>query len=510
MKRNIYILHTILSGIIFFSFIGSAIGGEKSVIIRFYQEPGATGEALIHKAKGTIRHTHKLIPAVTAKLPEEAIAEIAKDPHVAYIADNSVIMAVEPLPGDEYLNSWGVQHINAGVVHASGNKGAGVKIAVLDTGVDCTHSDLSDNCKGGYNFVEYTCPDDPNKVCADPLNTFDDSWNGHGTHIAGIIAARQNSTGVVGVAPEADLYAVKVLDGGGFGTAEWVIEGIQWAVSNGIQILNLSFAGGYNQAIEETCNAAYAKGVLLIAAAGNTYGGPVEYPAGYDSVIAVTGTDSSDMNAWFSPVDPKIELAAPGVNIMSTVPSSVISSINTTGYDNLSGTSQASPHVAGAAALILSSGNIQDLNTDGKVNNEDVRLKLRMSAMDLGVQGRDTIFGYGLVNAAEAALPEDETEYLTIMKTSKPGLDAKTISLSGGQYEVTIENNGLSMVLVKVKVSPGDFNSNRHKFLNRYYWFNRYRPQTVTFNLDLTSTYDVTFIPYGKNEASARITIKKD
>jgi subtilisin len=500
MKRKLYILHTILTAIIFFSFIGSAIGGEKSVIIRFRQHPGPPEEALIHKAKGTIKHTHKLIPAVTANLPEEAIAEISKNPDVAYIAENNIVTAVEPLPGDEYLNSWGVQHIGAGVVHTSGNKGAGVKIAVLDTGIDYTHADLFGNYKGGDNFVEYGTPP------VDPHDPFDDSWNGHGTHISGIIAAEQNDNGVVGVAPEAELYAVKILDGGGFGLAEWVIDGIEWAVSNGMQIVNLSFEGGYNPAIEEACDVAYANGVLLIAAAGNTYGGPVEYPAGYDSVIAVTGTDVNDINAWFSPVDPKIELSAPGVNIMSTVPST----INITGYDNLSGTSQAAPHVAGTAALILSSGNLEDLNNDGQVNNEDVRLKLRMTAIDLGDTGFDYTYGFGLVDAAEAALPENATEYLTIIKTSKPAHDAKTVSLSSGNYQITIENNGLYMV--QVKVSQDNFKGNRHKRFNtnRYYWFYRNRPQKVTFNLDVTSTYDVTFIPYGRKGASADITIKKE
>ncbi len=495
MKRKFYILHAILSAIIYFSFLGSAIGGEKSVIIRFHQSPGPSEQALIHNAKGTIKHTHKLIPAVAANLPEEAIAEMARNPRVAYIADNSIVTAVEPLPGDEYLNSWGVQHIGAGIVHTSGNKGAGVKIAVLDTGIDYTHADIVGNYKGGDNFVQY----DPPPV--DPHDPFDDSWNGHGTHVSGIIAAGQNSIGVVGVAPEAELYAVKVLDGGGFGLAEWVIEGIEWAVSNGMQIVNMSFEGGYNPAIEEACNTAYNSGVLLIAAAGNTYGGPVEYPAGYDSVIAVTGSDPYDINAWFSPVDPKVELAAPGVNITSTVPSTV----NITGYDNLSGTSQAAPHVSGTAALILSSGNLEDLNNDGKVNNEDVRLKLQMTAIDLGTPGLDTVFGYGLVDAAKAALPENDVLYLTITKTSNPALDAKTISLSSGLYEITIENNGLKEV--KVKVSNGRVVL---KHLSSTYRFNRNGPQQVIFNLDVTSTFDVTFVPYGKNGASANITIEKN
>lgn len=505
MNRKLYLLCLALSAIFYSSLTGSAAAGQKSVIIRFHQPPGVSEEALIRGSKGLIKHKHRIIPAITAHLPEEAIADMAKDPRIAYIADNNVVTAVEPVPGDEYLNSWGVQHIGAGLVHESGNKGAGVKIAVLDTGIDYTHEDLAGNYKGGYNFVEYPDPNDPDKTITYPLNTFDDSGNGHGTHVAGIIGARQNGIGAVGVAPEADLYAVKVLDGARHGLDSWVIKGIEWAVSNGMQIINMSLEGGYNPAVEEACNAAYAGGALLVAAAGNTYGGPIDYPAGYASVIAVTGTDPKDINAWFSPDDPKVELAAPGVNIMSTVPSSVFSTIGISGYDILSGTSQAAPHVAGTAALILSSGNLEDLNNDGKVNNEDLRLKLGMTTLDLGVPGRDTAFGYGLLNAAKAALPDDEAEHLTITKTCKPALDAKTLSLSQALYRVTIENNGLSMVTVKVS-KDGVF----LKKLSSIHFFDRKRPQKVTFNLDVASNVDVTFIPFGKKGASANITIEKN
>jgi subtilisin family serine protease len=507
MKRKLYILHAILSAIIYFSLLSPVFGGEKSVIIGFHEKTGPSEQALIHDAKGIIKRTFRLIPAMAVSMPEEEITKLKKNNKVAYVENDSIVTAVEPLIGDEYANSWGVQHIGAGVVHASGNKGLGVKIAVLDTGIDYTHEDLDGNYKGGYNFVEYI------DYSVDPYDPFDDSWNGHGTHVAGIIAAEQNDNGVVGVAPEADLYAVKVLDASGHGLTSWVISGIQWAVDNKMDIVNISIQVGEDSpSLLSACNAAYDAGLLLVAAAGNTYGGEVTDPAAYDSVIAVTATTIDDMRSNISPISPKVELAAPGVNIMSTVPSSV----NITGYENLSGTSQAAPHVAGTAALILSSGNLEDLNNDGEVNNKDIRLKLRMTAIDLGDTGFDYTYGFGLVDAAEAALPESETEYLTIIKTSNPRLDAKTVSLSHGLYQVTIENNGLNKV--KVKVSEGgvvlkDLSSTYHFNCisrNRYHWFNSDRPQQVTFDLDVTSTFDITFIPYGKNGASANITIKKN
>ena len=127
-------------------------------------------------------------------------------------------MAPEPPTGNEVGNSWGVAHIFADVAHASGNKGTGIKVAILDTGIDYTHEDLAGNYIGGYDFVFND--NDP----------YDDNYFGHGTHVAGIIAAEENGIGVIGVAPEAELFAVKVLDGAGFGTADWIIAGIEWAV----------------------------------------------------------------------------------------------------------------------------------------------------------------------------------------------------------------------------------------------------------------------------------------
>jgi subtilisin len=223
MKQKLYILA--LSILLIFP--GVVLSAEKSVIVGFKQKPGPSEQALIHGAKGIIKRTYQIIPAMAASLPEEEIEKLKKNGKIAYIEENAVYTVVEPLPGEEYMNAWGVLHIGAEIVNASGNKGTGVKVAVLDTGIDYTHPDLDDNYVGGYDFVFND--DDP----------FDDSFNSHGTHVAGIIAAEENGIGVIGVAPEADLYAVKVLDGAGFGLEAWIIAGIEWAVFNGIEIINL-------------------------------------------------------------------------------------------------------------------------------------------------------------------------------------------------------------------------------------------------------------------------------
>jgi subtilisin len=227
-----------------FSLPGLALSAEKSVIIGFKQKPGPSEQALIHGARGIIKRTYELIPAMAASLPEQEIEKLRKNGKIAYVEENAVYRAAaDPLLGDEYENSWGVQHILADAAHASGNRGTGVKVAILDTGIDYGHEDLDGNYRGGHDFV--FDDDDP----------FDDSFNSHGTHVAGIVAAEENGVGVVGVAPEVDLFAIKVLDGAGFGTQDWIIAGIDWAVRNGIEIINLSIEGPDRQGLHDACDA---------------------------------------------------------------------------------------------------------------------------------------------------------------------------------------------------------------------------------------------------------------
>jgi subtilisin len=359
----------------------AALSADKLVIIGFHKKPGHAERRMIQNKKGKIKRQFSLIKAMSVVLSEEEIEKLRKDEKVAYISENPIYKtSLEPLQGDEYTNAWGVVHVGAYAAHASGNRGTGVKIAVIDTGIDYNHEDLDDNYRGGYDFV--FDDDDP----------FDDNTRSHGTHVAGIIAAEENGTGVIGVAPEAEIYAVKVLDGAGFGTAEWIAAGIQWAVANSMDIVNLSLEGPDDPAVRDACDSAYEAGLLLVAAGGNSFQGgePVEYPGAYDSVIAVTATDINDDTGDFASVGPELELAAPGVEILSTVRGG--------GYGLLDGTSQAAPHVAGAAALFFFT-NPPDTNENGMIHDE-VREMLRATATDLGDPGFDTTFGFGLLNIA--------------------------------------------------------------------------------------------------------------
>ncbi len=278
-----------------------------------------------------------------------------------------------PPPQPAEVLPWGVDRIDADLAWAT-TRGAGIKVAVIDTGIDLDHPDLKENIKGGYNALN------PRKSCNDD--------NGHGTHVAGIIAARQNGIGVVGVAPEADLYAVKVLNSRGIGFVSDIIEGLDWCIQNGIQVANMSLGGGGTTSYHEAIQKAYQAGIVLVAAAGNDgVDNSVNYPAAYPEVIAVSATDSNDVLSSFSSRGPEVELAAPGVEIDSTW--------NDGYYRTASGTSMATPHVSGAAALVLAAGRA---NTP-----DDVRAILQSTADDLGAEGRDAWYGWGLVDAEEAA-----------------------------------------------------------------------------------------------------------
>lgn len=235
-----------------------------------------------------------------------------------------------PEPAGQKL-PWGIERVNAkgawGVT-----RGAGVKVAVVDTGVDFDHPDLK--LAGGFNVITHD------------KNYKDD--NGHGSHVSGTIAAQDNGIGVVGIAPEVSLYGVKVLDAGGSGTFADVVEGIQWTVENKMDIANFSLGASQGtQALEDAVNAAAKAGVAVIAAAGNS-GGSVGFPAAYSSVIAVSASNDKDKLAYFSSRGPEVDFIAPGVNIDSTYMGG--------GYSSLSGTSMACPHMVGLAALAAAQG----------------------------------------------------------------------------------------------------------------------------------------------------------
>ena len=198
---------------------------------------------------------------------------------------------------------WGIERVKAPAAWNT-SRGQGVKVAVIDTGIDRTHPDLAGNIKGGWNAIT-------------KAGDFNDD-NGHGSHVSGTIAGIDDDKGVVGVAPKADLYGVKVLDAEGSGTFDDVIAGMLWAVENKMEVASMSLGADQgNPALADAVEAMRKAGVILIAAAGNS-GGTVGYPAAYPGAIAIAASDSKDKLASFSSRGPTVAVIAPGVDVKST------------------------------------------------------------------------------------------------------------------------------------------------------------------------------------------------
>jgi subtilisin len=319
-------------------------------------------------------------PILILNATRQEIGRLRNDANVAAVEEDGLCTAQGDGPTGEVTPD--AETIPAGVSQIGApqawdaSRGKGIKVAILDTGIDALHPDLAPNVKGAVSFVPGEAPTD---------------GNGHGTHAAGIIAAAENGVGIIGVAPAAWLYNVKVLDRNGSGQFSWIIAGIDWCISNKMDIISIQF-GGFSvpAALESLCNAAWANGLLVIATAG--VGGPgmgtVAAPAKFKNVIAVSAVDSTDVITPFSGRGPEVELCAPGINVLSTKPGG--------GYQSWSGTAGACAHVSGAAAVAWGSHRF--------ATNVEIWNLLAGTARPLGNPGWDPLYGYGRVQADDAAL----------------------------------------------------------------------------------------------------------
>jgi thermitase len=299
---------------------------------------------------------------------------------VVYAEPNYLLSAFEIIPNDPYYPyQYAHTKMQSPDAWAETTGSQDVVIAILDTGVDLDHPDLSAKIIAGIDFIN----DD----------TVADDDHGHGTHVAGIAAASSNNgIGVAGVAWQAKIMPIKVLDAAGNGSYAEVIDGIYWAVSQGADVINMSLGGTeYSQAMQDVVNYAVSQGVIVVAAAGNNGNNTISYPASNANVISVASTDSSNARSSFSNFNAYVDIAAPGSSIYSTVP-------NAYGYS--SGTSMATPQIAGAAALIASLPAYSAMTGQNKVDM--IWEVMRNTALDLGTTGRDDYFGYGLVQIYNA------------------------------------------------------------------------------------------------------------
>ena len=266
-------------------------------------------------------------------------------------------------------------------------RGSGTRVAIIDSGVAIDHEDISQKVVARTNFsdTKIVKPEDYDKY-------------GHGTHVAGIVAAAHNSTGVAGVCPDCTILDAKVLNDSGSGSSSAIASGIDWAVQNGAKVINMSLGQRVSsRTLEAAVNKAWNQGVVIVAAAGNAGTQAKIYPGAYPNVIAVAATDNTDSKASFSSYGAKwVDVAAPGVSVYSTFPNHpfVLGTQNgrSMGYDIASGTSMASPIVAATAALVWGS--------PAGTANTSVRAKVESTADK--ISGTGTYWKHGRVNADKA------------------------------------------------------------------------------------------------------------
>ncbi|MCE4615743.1 MAG: S8 family peptidase [Aeropyrum sp.] len=379
---------------------------------------------------GKIIYEVELAPVVIVTVPGKAVGLVSKISGVVNVSSDGVVRALAYSGGDAIARPpwaggggdqpaevlpWGVDYIDAeqvwpsgytGFVDVNGDGDGEIEVAVIDTGVDADHPDLSANIVWGKAVQNGRITD-----------RYDDR-NGHGTHVTGTIAAIDNDIGVIGVAPTVEIYAIKALGNGGFGSWSDLIIAIDLAVKgpdgvidsdgDGIvagdpdddapEVISMSLGGSSApQELHDVIIAAYNLGIVLVAAAGNDGASSPSYPAAYPEVIAVGAIDSNGQVPSWSNRNP--EIAAPGVDILSTYPDDT--------YETLSGTSMATPHVSGVVALIQAArlANGLPLLPPGGENDtttSTVRGVLHVTAVDAGDPGYDSLYGYGIVDAYNA------------------------------------------------------------------------------------------------------------
>jgi thermitase len=298
------------------------------------------------------------------------------EPHFLYLTNDQTTASEEFIPNDSLYQQyqWNLPIIET-VKGWDLSKGSeDIIVAVIDTGVDLDHSDLSNRLVEGINIIDEQSP------------PYDDV--GHGTHVAGVISATVNNIeGVAGMSWYNKVMPIKALDHTGAGSTYSVAQGIIWAVDHGAKVINMSL-GNYANAefLHDAVKYAFDRDVILIAATGNDNTEEPGYPAAYPEVLAVSATNSYQDRASFSNYGNYVDVVAPGENIASTYPDDQ--------YAGLSGTSMASPHVAALAAMIRTANPL--------LKNTEVMDILRYTSLDLGQKGRDKYYGFGQIDVVKA------------------------------------------------------------------------------------------------------------
>lgn len=350
---------------------------EDELLVRPLPGAEAAGAALLAAEGAAPRGELAAVDVAVVRLPrgKRAAAQrrLRASGRFRFVERNYLARAAEVPDDPEYPLQWALPRLGAPEVWGL-ERGGGITIAVVDSGVDTAHPDLEANLLPGYNAIQPS---------AEPLDD-----HGHGTRMAGIAAARGfDAFGVIGLAPEARLLPVKALDASGHGTYADVARGIIEAVDRGARVVSLSLGGPVSSfTLSSAVDYAVSRGVVVVAAAGNAGNSVPTYPAAYPAAIAVGATDDDDRRASFSGYGPWLDLVAPGVGIRTTDLGG--------GFADSSGTSPATPLVAAAAALVIAA--------HPALQPAQISSLLTLTSRDVGPPGFDAQHGWGRVSALAA------------------------------------------------------------------------------------------------------------
>jgi len=382
------------------------VPGEVIVRLR----PGADPTGLLNRiARGAaLSRAHPRANLFRLQLPspvtEALLDRFAADPDVEFVEPNRVRSTTGiPAPSDPYYSSqWALDTVRAleawrlipDQYQTSANASPSrVKVAILDTGADCTHPDFINSGgtsvysnAGGQLSQELSHAFVLTTIVSPACPWQDD--HGHGTHTAGTLAAAVNNTiGVSGAGLGVELIVYKVLASTGSGGDYGIASAIMSAADAGARVVSMSLGGpGYSQTLQDAVDYAWSRDTVVVAAAGNNNNSALFFPAGANHVIGVAATDSTNARALFSNFGPGVDIAAPGVGILSLRPSA--------SYATLSGTSMAAPHVAAVAGMIAKA-------TPG-LASQAITQRIQGSAASTTGGGWTAQFGYGIVNAFSA------------------------------------------------------------------------------------------------------------
>ena len=389
---------------------------SEAYLVKF--KDGSKGKSDLAKEKKQLKNSFKNLSShVAVNLSVDEVLQLKKDKNVVYVEKDGFIQK----SADQVTSN--LLQIHVPEAQGQGFTGTNIRLGIMDTGIDSTSPEL--RIAGAVSFAA----DEPSLT----------DLNGHGTSMAGIAAALQDGQGLIGVAPNVDLYSLKVMNQAGTGTYSQVMQALDWAVEQQIQVLSMSFTGTeYSAALEEAMQYAFDHGVLLIGATGNNGSQRVDYPAKFSSVIAVGAVDDNNQLAPYSNTGTEVDFVAPGVNIRSL-------SLTPNAYIQLSGTSAAVPHVAGVAALLK--------NKFPAYSNQQIRTKLDQSAIPLGDSNR---FGHGLVDAYAALQQQQNQPASTPTPTPTPLPTPSPVPTSAAGQGSTVEFETTNKVLDLLQVNPND------------------------------------------------------